>query len=128
MKISKSVLLFSMVFVFGLFGSKNLSAQQESTPAKNLKALHTAQKDVQTQLLFTAVDNKVVSLQIAKGKVLEEHVSALPALFVCVSGHAIYEDENGKTIRLKAGEYMVIEKDVKHKVTAKKLSNFLLIR
>tara|TARA_A100000171_G_scaffold42202_1_gene43404 strand:+ start:12676 stop:13059 length:384 start_codon:yes stop_codon:yes gene_type:complete len=127
MKTAKSALLLSMVFFFGLLGQQNLSAQ-ETKAVMNLKELHTEMKPVQTKVIFTAEDGKVVSLKIAKGEELKDHVSNLSALFLCVTGDATYEDVNGKSIRLKAGDYMFIEKDVMHKVTAKKNSNFILIR
>ncbi|WP_323756020.1 cupin domain-containing protein [Roseivirga sp.] len=127
MKTAKSALLLSLVFFLGLLGQQNLSAQ-ETKAVTNLKELHTEQKAVQTKVIFTAEDGKVVSLKIAKGEELKDHVSNLSALFLCVTGDATYEDVNGKSIRLKAGDYMFIEKDVMHKVTAKKDSNFILIR
>lgn len=128
MKTAKPALLLSLAFFFGLMGQQNLSAQEENKAVTNLKELHTEQKAVQTKVIFTAEDGKVVSLKIAKGKELKDHVSNLSALFLCVTGDATYEDVNGKSIRLKAGDYMFIEKDVMHKVTAKKDSNFILIR
>lgn len=127
MKTAKSALLLTLVFFFGLMGQQNLSAQ-ETKSVNNLKELHTEQKAVQTKVIFTAEDGKVVSLKIAKGEELKDHVSNLSALFLCVTGDATYKDENGKSIRLKAGDYMFIEKDVMHRVTAKKDSNFILIR
>lgn len=127
MKTLKSPLFLTIVFFCGLLGAQSLSAQQ-NTKAMNVKELHTEQKAVQTKLMFTAEDGKVVSMQIAKGEELKEHVSKLPALFLCVTGDATYEDENGKSIHMKAGDYVFIGKEVKHKVTAKKDSNFLLIR
>jgi len=128
MKTAKSALLLTLVFFFSFLGQQSLSAQEKKVAALNLKELHTQQKAVQTQQLFTAKDGKVVSLKIAKGEELKDHVSNLSALFLCVTGDATYEDVNGKSIRLKAGDYMFIEKDVMHKVTAKKDSNFILIR
>jgi quercetin dioxygenase-like cupin family protein len=127
MKTLKSTLFLTFILFCGLIESQSLSAQQ-NPKAMNLKELHTEQKAVQTKLMFTAEDGKVVSMQIAQGEELKEHVSKLPALFVCITGDATYEDENGKSLHMKAGDYVFIEKDVKHKVTAKKVSNFLLIR
>ena len=128
MKNMKSVLFLAILFAGGLSSNQKLYAQQEKSYTMNLKQLHTEEKAVQTHLLFTATDGKVVSLQIAKDGQLKEHVSNLPAVFVCVTGDAVYEDEKGKFITLKTGDYMYIEKDIKHKVTAKMESNFLLIR
>jgi quercetin dioxygenase-like cupin family protein len=128
MKIMKSVLFMAILFAGFVSGQQNLHAQEINTTNMNLKQLHTEEKAVQTQLLFTASEGKVVSMQIAKGEQLKEHVSKLPALFVCVVGDAVYEDEKGKSVTLKTGDYVFIDKDVKHKVSAKEDSNFLLIR
>ena len=83
---------------------------------------------VQTQLLFEPNDKKVVSLQIAKGETLKEHVSKIPALLVCISGNAVFTDEKGTVINLNSGVYVMIEVNIKHEVKAIEESNFLLIK
>lgn len=94
----------------------------------NLKNLHTETKAVQTKLLFSAPEAKVISLQIAAGEQLKEHLSKVPALLVCVSGNAIYKDEKESVFNLKSGDYVNIEPDVKHRIDAVEESNFLLIK
>lgn len=94
----------------------------------NLKNLHIENKPVQTQLLFEPKDAKVISLQIAKGETLKEHISKVPALLVCVSGNAVYTDEKGTVINLSSGVYVMIEENIKHAVKAIEESNFLLIK
>lgn len=93
-----------------------------------LKNLHTENKPVQTLLLFEPSESKVVSMQIAKGETLKEHISKVPALLVCVSGNAVYTDEKGTVINLISGVYVMIEENVKHAVKAIEESNFLLIK
>ncbi|MBP9849547.1 MAG: hypothetical protein KBC58_08935 [Flavobacterium sp.] len=93
-----------------------------------LKNLHIENKPVQTQLLFEPKDAKVISLQIAKGETLKEHVSKIPALLVCVSGNAVYTDEKGTVINLISGVYVMIEENIKHAVKAIEESNFLLMK
>lgn len=93
-----------------------------------LKNLHTENNPVQTQLLFSTTQGKVISLQIAKGETLKEHVSKVPALLVCVSGNAVYTDEKETVINLSSGAYVMIEENVKHAVKAIEGSNFLLIK
>ena len=93
-----------------------------------LKNLHTENKPVQTQLLFEPKDAKVISLQIAKGETLKEHVSKIPALLVCISGNAVFTDEKGTVINLNSGTYVMIEENVKHAVKAFDESNFLLMK
>jgi quercetin dioxygenase-like cupin family protein len=93
-----------------------------------LKNLHPENKPVQTQLLFEPKDAKVISLQIAKGETLKEHVSKVPALLVCVSGNAVFTDEKGTVVNLNSGVYVMIEENVKHEVKAIEESDFLLIK
>ena len=93
-----------------------------------LKNLHTENKPVQTQLLFEPKDAKVISLQIAKGETLKEHVSKIPALLVCISGNAVFTDDKGTVVNLNSGVYVMIEVNIKHEVKAIEESNFLLIK
>ena len=93
-----------------------------------LKNLHTENKPVQTQLLFEPKDAKVISLQIAKGETLKEHVSKIPALLVCISGNAVFTDDKGTVVNLNSGIYLMIEENVKHAVKAIDESNFLLMK
>jgi quercetin dioxygenase-like cupin family protein len=94
----------------------------------NLKNLHSENKPVQTQLIFSAEEGKAISLQIASGGQLKEHITKVPALLVCISGDAVFQDEKGKSILLKTGDYVKIEANVKHWVDAKEDSNFILIK
>ena len=93
-----------------------------------LKNLHTENKPVQTQLLFEPTESKVISLQIAKGETLKEHVSKIPALLVCVTGNAVFSNEKGTVVNLNSGVFVMIEENVKHAVKAIEESNFLLIK
>ena len=116
----------ALLVLFALFSCK--STKVDSIKTMNLKALHTEQKDVQTALLFMPSENKVVSLQIAKGKQLAEHTTSVPAIIVCVSGSGSYGDESGRKKSLKSGDYVKIEPNIKHWIDAFEESNFLLIK
>jgi quercetin dioxygenase-like cupin family protein len=94
----------------------------------NLKNLHTENKPVQTKVLFEPTESKVISLQIASGGQLKEHITKVPALLVCVTGNAVFQDEKGKSIELKSGDYVNIESNVIHWIDAKEESNFILIK
>ncbi len=93
----------------------------------NLKKIHKTGKDVQTELLKTVEEGKVISLQIKKHKILKEHISKVPALLICISGKAIYKEKD-REIKLKKGTYVFIEPNVKHEVIASKKSNFILVK
>ena len=93
----------------------------------NLKNLHTENKPVQTAVLFEPTQN-VISIQIAKGEQLKEHLTKIPALLVCVSGSAVFSNEENLVINLQSGDYILIAPNVKHRVDAIEQSNFLLIK
>jgi quercetin dioxygenase-like cupin family protein len=120
-------IIIVMASVFILIGCKTTQNNSKST-TMNLKNLHTENKAVQTNVLFQPTDGKVISLQIAKNEQLAEHITKVPALLVCVSGNATYNDENGTTIKLQSGDYFNIPVNVKHWVDAQEESNFLLIK
>ncbi|WP_241258528.1 cupin domain-containing protein [Flavobacterium sp. Sr18] len=120
-------IIIVMASMFILIGCKTTQNNSIST-TMNLKNLHTENKAVQTNVLFQPTDGKVISLQIAKNKQLAEHITKVPALLVCVSGNATYNDENGTTIKLQSGDYFNIPANVKHWVDAHEESNFLLIK
>ena len=103
-------------------------SQTQNNNKMNLKELHTDIKGVQTNMMFPATDGKVISLQILKDATLEEHVTKVPALLVCVSGNAIYEDEKGIKAVLFSGDFVKIEPNVKHWVNAIESTNLLLIK
>ena len=111
-----------------VIGCKTSESNLKTTNTMNLKSLHTEQKAVQTQILFQPTEAKVISLQIAKNEQLAEHITKVPALLVCVSGNATYNDEKGEKINLKSGSYVNIPINIKHWVDAHEESNFLLIK
>ena len=94
----------------------------------NLQNLHTENTTVQTQLLFSTTEGKVIALEIAANEQLKEHITKVPALLVCVMGDAIFQNEKGESIQLKSGDYVNIEPNVKHWVDAIERSNFILIK
>jgi quercetin dioxygenase-like cupin family protein len=103
-------------------------SQTQNNIKMNLKELHTDNKGVQTNMMFPANEGKVISLQILKDSKLEEHVTKVPALLVCVSGNAVYEDEKGIKAVLFSGDFVKIEPNVKHWVNGIESTNLLLIK
>lgn len=103
-------------------------SQTQNNNKMNLKELHTEAKGVQTNMLFPTTEGKVISLQILKDSTLEEHITKVPALLVCVSGNAVYEDEKGTKAVLFSGDFVKIEPNVKHWVNGIENTNLLLIK
>jgi quercetin dioxygenase-like cupin family protein len=94
----------------------------------NLKELHKDSIGVQTNMMFSATDGKVISLQIMKGSQLKEHITKVPALLICVAGNVVYGDETGVKVTLFSGDFVKIEPNVKHWVDGIECSNLLLIK
>jgi quercetin dioxygenase-like cupin family protein len=94
----------------------------------NLKDLHKETLGVQTNMMFPAIDGKIISLQILKNSQLKEHITNVPALLICVTGNATYEDEKGNVTNLFSGDFVKIEPNVKHWINGIENSNLLLIK
>lgn len=93
-----------------------------------LTDLFTDDKPVQAKKLFSTSEGNINSLRILAGNQLKEHITKVPALLVCVTGKAVFENEKGDIIPLKSGDYVNIEPMVKHWVGAQEDSHFLLIK
>lgn len=117
------------IFIICLVFSSQISfSQTQNNHKMNLKELHKDSIGVQTNMMFPATDGKVISLQILKDNQLKEHITKVPALLICVSGNAIYEDEKGNKATLLSGDFVKIEPNVKHWVNGIENSNLLLIK
>jgi quercetin dioxygenase-like cupin family protein len=94
----------------------------------NVKELHQEAKAVSTASLFKTEIGSVTSIQILANEQLKEHITKVPALLLCLTGEAIFENENGIKITLKTGDYVNIGTHIKHWINAKEVSNLLLIK
>jgi|SRR5688572_11824321 len=121
MKFSKAFFTVVLFLNLSLVFSQNHSKM-------NLADLHNDTVGVQTNMMFPATSGKVISLQILKNHQLKEHITNVPALLVCVNGHAVFEDEKGASVTLRSGDYVNIQPNVKHWVNAKEDSQLLLIK
>lgn len=93
----------------------------------NLKDSFAGDKHLQTKTIFTPSEG-VISIQIKAEGQLKEHVTTVPALLVCVLGKVIFENERGAKEILMPGDYVNIEANVKHWVTANEESTLVLIK
>lgn len=94
----------------------------------NIKDLHQDTKAISTASLFKTATGSVTSIQICANEQLKEHISKVPALLVCLSGEAIFENENGIIQTMTTGDYVNIEPEIKHWINAKTTSNLILIK
>ncbi len=89
---------------------------------------HLHAKNISSKLIFTASTGKVMSIHMTEDSLLAEHTSPVHALLMCVVGKVSYDDQSGKNIQLTNGEYVEIEPQIVHRVTAHTDSQLLLIR
>lgn len=123
MNISKIIILITI-----LLASTNTFSQTKNITKMNLKDLHKETLGVQTNMMFPAIDGNIISLQILKNSQLKEHITNVPALLICVTGNATYEDEKGIVTNLFSGDFVKIEPNVKHWINGIENSNLLLIK
>ena len=81
-----------------------------------------------TASLFKTAVGNVTSIQILADEQLKEHITKVPALLLCLTGEAIFENENGVKLTLTIGDYVNIEPNIKHWINAKSTSNLILIK
>lgn len=94
----------------------------------NITQLHTEVKPVSAISLFKSDLGNAASLKILKGETLKEHITKIPALLICISGEAIFENEKGIKETLKSGDYVHIEPMVKHWVLGIEETQLILIK
>ncbi len=94
----------------------------------NLKELHSQEKPVSATSLFKSEMGNATALQILKGAKLNEHITKIPALLICMEGEVIFENENGIKETLMSGDYVNIEPMVKHWVEGVIDSQLVLIK
>lgn len=94
----------------------------------NIKELHQDTKSISTASLFKTESGNVTSIQILAGEQLKEHITKVPALLICLTGTAIFENEKGVKLTLTTGDYVNIEPDTKHWINAEFTSNLILIK
>lgn len=93
----------------------------------NISELHTKEQEVQAKRIFTG-EGQVNSIQLLAGGLLKEHITTIPALLLCIKGHAVYEDETGISEALHSGDYVNINPNVKHWLKGIENSNLILIK
>lgn len=94
----------------------------------NIKDLHQDTKAISTASLFKMTEGYVISIQILADEQLKEHITKVPALLVCLTGEAVFENENGIIHNMTTGDYVNIEPQIKHWINAKTTSNLILIK
>lgn len=94
----------------------------------NIKDLHQDTKAISTASLFKTTEGNVTSIQILADEQLKEHITKVPAILICLTGQAIFENENGIKHTLTTGDYVNIEPNTKHWINAISTSNLILIK
>jgi quercetin dioxygenase-like cupin family protein len=59
---------------------------------------------------------------------LDKHLTKTPALVLCITGQAVFENEKGEKHTLFSGDYVNIEPNVMHWLTAADDSHLILLK
>lgn len=94
----------------------------------NIISIHAEEKLVSAKNIFSTIEGNVTALQIKETGLLKEHITTVPALLVCISGNAVFENEKGIKEYLSSGDMVNIEPNVKHWVQGIENSQLLLIK
>ena len=90
--------------------------------------LHDSTRSVSALAMFTGEEGKVIAIQINNNETFKEHITKVPAMLVCISGMATFENEDGFKETITQGSYIMIEPMVKHWVIASEDSQFVLVK
>lgn len=80
----------------------------------NLNDLIASQKEVAAAAFFKSDKASATAIRIKKEKLLKEHITKTPAVLICITGDALFENERGLSIQLKPGDFLEIEPHLKH--------------
>lgn len=94
----------------------------------NVQSIHPKDKAVSAISIFKSDAGNATAIQLLKFETLKEHITNTPALLVCVMGEIIFENEKGDKSTLKTGDFINIEKDIKHWLIAVLESQLILIK
>ena len=94
----------------------------------NLSDLHTDDKPVSAKPFFKDGEGTAISIRIAAGETLKEHVSNVPAVLICIEGECTYSEGDAVNSPMHPGTYVEIASDVKHAVTAQTDVRLLLVK
>lgn len=94
----------------------------------NITDLHESDKGVSAIPIFKSDLGNAISIQLLEGEILKEHITKTPALLICLSGNALFENEQDQKVNLLSGDYVQIEAMVKHWVIGVEKSQLVLVK
>ena len=94
----------------------------------NIAKLHASEKKVSAIKLENDGTTTITAIRILKNEVLAKHITKVPAVLICVSGKTNFETEKGEIRTLAIGDYVNIEPNMVHWLTAVEESNLILIK
>lgn len=94
----------------------------------HLKDNHSKEKLISSLTIFKGEMGTTTSMQILNDQRINEHVSKVPALLICVVGEVLFENEKGLSETLQNGDYINIEPMVTHWLIGKSDCQLLLLK
>lgn len=94
----------------------------------NINELHSADKKVSAVKIESKIESIITAIKILKNETLSKHITKIPAILICITGHTDFETEKGDIQTLKTGDYVNIPPNVTHWLNAIEESHLLLIK
>lgn len=94
----------------------------------NIRSLHPKDKSVSAISVFKGSEGQTTAIQILADQTLKEHITKTSALLICVTGQAVFENEEGMKETLLPGDQIHIAPMVKHWVKGIVDSQLILIK
>lgn len=93
-----------------------------------LSELHKPDSKLSVSRFDLDLKGELIAIQLLADGELKEHSTKVPAVLICTQGSVLYEDVNGTSELLIAGDYYPIPVDVKHRLHGKEDAQLLLIK
>lgn len=94
----------------------------------NIKDNHTIDHPISEKALFEGDLGITSAVQILEGIQIENKISKVPALLICVEGKIIFQDDKGKNETLNPGDIINIDPMVKHRFRGISNSQILVLK
>jgi len=94
----------------------------------NISSFHQETKEVDVKAIFQDISGTTLSIQILAGARFDKHQTKIPAVLLCLKGHAKYEDENGHIEFLNSGDFMDIKINLTHWIDAIETCQLILFK
>ncbi len=94
----------------------------------NISTLHTEEKALSVVPLKKNGEGTLLSIHLEPQGELPKHITAVPAVLICISGHTLYGTAKGEEVTLHAGDLVHIEPNLEHWLKGIERSELILMK